>query len=101
MNKFSAYSQPVPGGFRCMIRFARDAKPKPLMAEGDKPQVFPDELAATKAALHHVLAYFNGNLICSGEIAGGSIKEARRVAADRLFTGGGKTVDVERRSARA
>ncbi|MBB2699792.1 UNVERIFIED_ORG: hypothetical protein GGI66_004486 [Rhizobium esperanzae] len=96
MNRFSAYPQPVPGGFRCMMRFARDARPKPLMAEGDRPQVFPDELAATKAALHHVLAYLNGNLVCSGEIEGGSVKEAKFAAADRkLFRGGGKIVEVE------
>ncbi|ANL84647.1 hypothetical protein [Rhizobium phaseoli] len=103
MNEFAGYAHPIPGGrWWAMIRFARDARPKPIMAEGDKPQVFPDELAATKAALHHVLAYFNGKLVCSGEIAGGSVKEAKFAAADRkLFRGTGKVVEVENKGAAA
>lgn len=26
MNKYSAYPQPVPGGYRVMMRFARDSQ---------------------------------------------------------------------------
>ena len=96
MNEFSGYAHPIRGGWWAMTRFARDAKPKPLLGKGEKPLVFPDELSATKAALQHVLAYFNGHLVCSGEIKGGSIRDARKAKAEKLFRGGGKTVAVER-----
>lgn len=97
MNEFSGYAHPIRGGWWAMIRFARDAKPKPILGEGGAPVVFSDELEATKAALRHVLAYFNGHLVCSGEIAGGSVKEAKFAAAERkLFRGGGRVVEVVR-----
>ncbi|MCJ8521835.1 hypothetical protein ABID21_005006 [Pseudorhizobium tarimense] len=57
--------------------------------------MFPDELSATKAALQHVLAYFNGHLVCSHEIEGGSIKQAKRKAAEKLFRGG-RATELER-----
>ena len=60
MNTFTAYTQPVPGGFRAMVRFARDGKPKPIMETEYRPKVYPTELEATKDALVHVLRYFNG-----------------------------------------
>ncbi|MCB5205027.1 hypothetical protein LH464_21405 [Neorhizobium sp. T786] len=97
MNEFSGYATKRGGQWWAMVRFARDAKPKPIMDKGEKPRTYPDELSATKAALSHVLAYFNGHLVCSGEIKGGSIKEAKRARAERLFMGGGKTVEIERR----
>ncbi len=96
MNEFSAYSVQRGGQWWAMVRFARDAKPKPIMGKGDKPEGYPDELAATKAALRHVLAYFNGNLVCSGEIQGASIKHVRRAQAERIFSKG-KEISVERR----
>ena len=96
MNEFSGYATQRGGSWWAMVRFARDAKPKPILGKGEKPIPFPDELSATKAALQHVLAYFNGHLVCSGEIKGGSIRDARKAKAERLFRGGGKTVEVER-----
>lgn len=60
MNEFSAYTQPVPGGFRAMVRFARDGKPKPIMEGEERPKIYATELEATKDALAHVLRYFNG-----------------------------------------
>ncbi|TLX12124.1 hypothetical protein [Rhizobium sp. MHM7A] len=91
MNEFAGYAHPIPGGrWWAMTRFARDSRPKPIMAEGDKPLVFPDELSATKAVLQHTLAYFNGHLVASREIAGSSVKETRRAAADRLFQKNGE-----------
>lgn len=96
MNEFAGFAVKRGTQWWAMTRFARDAKPKPIMAKGEKPVVFPDELSATKAALAHVLAYFNGKLVCSGEIKGGSIRDARKAKAERLFMGGGKTVEVER-----
>lgn len=97
MNEFSGYAVERGGQWWAMVRFARDAKPNPIMDKGDKPKTFPDELSATKAALQHVLAYFNGRLVCSGEIAGGSVKQAKFAAAERkLFRRGGKAVEVDR-----
>lgn len=94
-NKYSAYPQPVPGGFRVMMRFARDSHPKPLMGEGEKPVIFPTESAAWKACAHHLLKYLNFPIV-AGEAGPATIKQARKAAADRLFMGGGKTVKVER-----
>lgn len=96
MNEFSGYAHPTRGGWWAMTRFARDAKPKPLLGKGEKPVVFPDELSATKAALQHVLAYFNGHLVCSREIEGGSIRQAKRAAAERLFAHSSRVAEMER-----
>ncbi|QIO64808.1 hypothetical protein [Rhizobium leguminosarum] len=97
MNEFDGYAHPLRGGgWRAMLRFARDAEAKPLLNRGGDPMRFEDELTATKAALRHVLAYFNGNLVSSGEIAGGTIHLARRERAERLFRKGGKIVEVRR-----
>ena len=60
-----------------MVRFARDANPKPIP--------FPDELSATVAALQHALAYFNGHLACWREIKGGTIRDSRKAKAEKLF----------------
>lgn len=42
------------------------------------------------------MAYFNGHLVSSREIAGGSIKDARRARAERLFRNG-KEIEVEQK----
>lgn len=97
MNEFAGYTRPVPGGHWALLRFARDGKAKPIMGEGKKPIVFPTEIEALRAVNFHLLAYFNGNYRRDGEVI-----YAARSAADRLFTGAGKTVEIEqRRSARA
>lgn len=96
MNEFSGYAVQRGGQWWAMVRFARDAKPKPIIGAGDKPEGFPDELSATKAALRHVLAYFNGHLVCSREIEGANIKQVRRAQAERIFSKG-KEISVERR----
>lgn len=96
MNKYSAYPQPVPGGFRVMMRFARDSHPKPVMGPEEKPVIYPTETAAWKACAHHLLAYLNFPIL-GGETTAPSIKDARREAADKLFRGGGRVVEVERR----
>jgi hypothetical protein len=100
MNEFAGYAVEKRGGWWAMLRLARDAKPRPIMGEGDTPVVFPDELSATKAVLRHFVAYFNGNLVASREIAGGSIKDARRARAERLFRNG-KEIEVEQEGAAA
>lgn len=78
-----------------MLRLARDGGAKPLLDKGGEPRLFPDELAATRAVLSHVLAYFNGHLVSSGEIAGGSLRAARIAGAEKLFRKG-KVVEVQR-----
>lgn len=95
MNEFSGYAVERGGQWWAMVRFARDAKPNPIMDKGEKPMTYPDELSATKAALQHVLAYFNGKLVASREIEGCSIRQARKAAADRLFRKG-KEIQIER-----
>jgi hypothetical protein len=94
-NQYSAYPQPVPGGFRVMMRFARDSHPRPLMGEGEKPVIYPTEGAAWKACAHHLLRYLNFPIV-GGEVAGTpTIRDARRAKAERLFMGGGRVVEVE------
>lgn len=95
MNQFDAFSQRRRGGWWAMLRLARDGEAKPLLDKGGVPVVFPDELSATKAALLHVLQYFNGHLVSSGEIAGGSLKAARFERAELLFRKG-KKIEVQR-----
>lgn len=95
MNEFSGFAVRRRGGWHAMLRLARDGEPKPLLDKGGEPQIFPTELAATKAALSHVLAYFNGRLVSSGEIAGGSLKAARIAGAEKLFRKG-KAIEVAR-----
>lgn len=85
MNEFAGFATPRGGGWWAMTRFARDAKPQPILGDGGAPIVFEDELSATKAVLRHTLAYFNGNLVCSREIAGASIRDVKRAAAEKHF----------------
>lgn len=81
MNKYSAYPQPVPGGFRCMIRVCRDARPNPVMAPGDKPKVLDSEGEAWKEIAMHLLAFMNGREI-RGEVFEGVSSHS---AADATF----------------
>jgi hypothetical protein len=98
MNEYQGFAKETRSGqWKAMLRLARDGKAKPLLNKGGSPIMFVDELSATKAVLEHVFAYFNGNLVCSGEINGGNIKVARREKAERLlFLGGGKTIEVRK-----
>ena len=68
MNGFEAKAEHRRGGWLAMVRFARDAELKPIVGKRGKEILYADELAATKAALAHVLAYFNGHLVASREI---------------------------------
>lgn len=92
MNQFSAYPQPVPGGYRLMMRFAKDSHPKPIMGPEDKPIIYPTESAAWKACAVHLLSYLNFPIV--GETAASS--SGARAKAEKLFLGGGRTVKVER-----
>lgn len=91
MNEFSGYAVEKPHGWWAMVRFSRDGKPKPILGPEQKPIVYPDELAATKAVLKHTFRYFNGDYRRDGVKC-----EAAKVAAERLFRNGRK-IEVERK----
>jgi hypothetical protein len=96
VNEFSAYPQPVPGGYRVMLRFAKDGKPKPLMCAEDRPHIFPTEGQAWAACTHHLLAYMNGHFRRDGAVIEAKSK------ADALFNlkpirTKGRVIAVERR----
>lgn len=95
MNDFDGFAEARRGGWWAMIRFARDAEPKPLLGSGGDPILYTDELSATRAALQNVLAYFNGHLVRSGEIAGGNIKTAKFEKAERLLFRNGRPIPVQ------
>lgn len=62
-NKYAAYVQEVPGGYRAMIRVCREAKPNPVMDKGDKPKIYPTRAAALTELLSHVVGFMNGRPI--------------------------------------
>ncbi len=98
MNKYSGFPQPVPGGYRCMIRLCRDSRPSPVMGEGAKPKVFETKGEAWAEIATHLLNFMNGHVL-RGETfdTTATLKEAKRAKADRLFRKGGGTINVERR----
>lgn len=100
MNRYSAYPHRVPGGvgFWAMIRLCRDAHPAPVMDAGDKPKVFATKGEAAEECLRHIMAFMNGRPIRGEKFDAGvvSLREVRRARADKLFMGGGRTVQVER-----
>ncbi|MEI4482211.1 MULTISPECIES: hypothetical protein [unclassified Phyllobacterium] len=100
MNEFSAYTQPVPGGWRVMLRFSKDGHPKPVMDVGNKPLVLPCKLEATETAIKHLLAYMNGDYQRCGVTLSTAISEAEALFKPILRKAGRKPVQVERVGAR-
>lgn len=92
MNQFAGYVQEVPMGYRAMLRFAKDARPNPIMGEGGRPVIFATEAEAWREVTKHLLAYFNGDLRRDGETL-----LAHRQAAEMLFRPGKKPIPVETR----
>lgn len=60
MNEFAAFPRPTMGGYWVLLRFARDAHPKPLMRTDDAPHIFPTECEAWKECTRHLLRFMNG-----------------------------------------
>ncbi len=92
MNCFAGYPRPVYGGYWAMLRFARDAKPAPILGEGGNPVIYPTEGEAWQAVTEHLLKYFNGNLRRDGDVL-----QCTRSAANMLFRLGKKPIPVESR----
>jgi hypothetical protein len=92
MNCFDGYTRPVVGGHHAMLRFAEDGQAEPVLGDGGKPVIFPNELEAQKAVTLHLLRFMNGRYRREGEVAG-RVKEQ----AERIFRKG-KMILVERRA---
>jgi hypothetical protein len=106
MNKYSAYSHRIPGGFGfwAMIRLCRNSHPEPVMDKGKKPKVFQTKGEAAEECLKHLVAFMNGREIRGEKFEDGTVtvRQAKFAAAERkLFRGGGKVVEVERVRAEA
>lgn len=93
MNEFAGYAHRVPLGWWAMLRFARDAKPRPLIGEKGAPTVFSSELDALRAVNKHLLAYFNGHLVRDGERCG-----TAKTMAEQFFK---RSVEGEKAQVRA
>lgn len=93
MNEFAGYAHRVPLGWWAMLRFARDAKPRPLMGVRGAPEVFPSELDALRAVNKHLLSYFNGHLVRDGERCG-----TAKARAEQFFK---RSVEGEKAQVRA
>lgn len=83
MNEFSGYAHPIAGGrWWAMVRFARDARPKPVMGEGGAPAVFDTELEALRTVNRHLVGYMNGQ-----EYRRDGVVVEAQSAADAVFNG--------------
>ncbi len=86
MNSYAAYVQNVPGGYRVMMRFCRDAKPRPVMDDkGRKPELYEDEGRAWKAATERLLLFMNGKPVRGEIFEAAPGPEAQWSAAEALF----------------
>jgi hypothetical protein len=94
MNRYAFYVQEIfPGQWRAMVRFSKDGQPKPIMAKGNKPEIYGSEPEAYRALNKAVATYFNGEYLRCGETI--SKREANMRKAERIFMGGGKVVPIE------
>ncbi|MDR6818481.1 hypothetical protein J2X76_003658 [Neorhizobium sp. 2083] len=82
MNEFAGFATPRGTGWWAMLRFARDAKPKPVLGEGGAPIVFDTELEALRTVNRHLVGYMNGPEYRRD----GAVIEAQS-AADAVFNG--------------
>jgi len=87
MNEFAGYAVKRGIGWWAMLRFARDARPKPLMGDKGTPTVFDTELEALRAVNKHLLAYFNGHLVRDGERCGTAKSRAELLFKTRPVEG--------------
>lgn len=90
MNQFSGYPIKRGLGWWAMVRFARDAKPRPVMAKGERPKVFETEGEAWKEVTLHLLAFMNGREIRGERFDGTS---SYRSEVDRVYFSGARNID--------
>lgn len=95
MNEFDGFAEARRGGWLAMLRLASDAEPKPILNKGGAPELFPNELEATKAVLQHTFAYFNGRLVRDGATATFNYRSDAKTAANLIFKKG-RAIKVER-----
>ncbi|MCJ8520475.1 hypothetical protein ABID21_003661 [Pseudorhizobium tarimense] len=95
MNKYAGYAHQLRRGWWAMVRFVKDAKPRPILGEKGEPVVYETELDALRAVNKHLLQFLNFPIV-GGECEHvPKISEARKAKAEKLLRGGG-AVDVER-----
>ncbi|ULJ73615.1 hypothetical protein [Rhizobium gallicum] len=95
MNKFDAGAQRTPNGWIGYFRMVHHAQNK-VLRDGKHDIIFATEAEALKAANAAFFDYLNSPITGISSM-GGSKKSVAKKAADKLFRGGEKTVDVERR----
>lgn len=82
MNEFRAFAKETASGWIAMVRRPHDGEPKPVRDASKRAIVFPDELAAHRAATQSLETWLNGNMRRHGE----TLCAAKR-AAEALFNG--------------
>jgi|SRR5690606_31046490 len=100
MNKYSAFPYRIPGGYLAMIRLCRDSHPSPVMGKGERPKIFATRGEAAEECLVRIMDFINGREI-RGEFFEAPGHSQARQNADRIFIGGGKSVEIERIETRA
>src|SRR5690349_16112608 len=86
-NCFHAKAEWIEGAWRAMVRYSHRSDYWPVM-DGDKPAGFPTKGEAELAALRAQEKHINGTITGFGD------KATARSEAEKLFMGGGRTVEV-------
>lgn len=98
MNEFAIGAQPVAGGFVAWFRKVHKCDNEILKGKGGHPIIYPTKAEAKAAAGEAMVAYINGSITASGELAGGSVKQAKFAAAERKLFRQGKAFEVRERA---
>lgn len=95
-NKFDAGAILTPRGW---IGFYREVhwSSNHVLRDGRHDIIFATEAEAKDAALKAFLEYLNSPIV-GIQSMGGSKRSVAKKAAEKLFSGGGKVVDVERKA---
>lgn len=99
MNKFDFGSMPVRGGFLAFYRMVHHSK-NFVLRDGKHDIIFATAAEAEQAAGQAFKDYLNSP-IGTATFDTATPKKAHRAAAEKLFQGGGKVVEVERRRVEA
>ncbi len=95
MNTLAAYVVRVPHGFHAMCRFSHNARPWPILEDGE-PKVFRDRSEALIAAQAQVIEHINGTMRRHGETLSSAMSEAEKQWG-AIFVKG-REVKIERRT---